>query len=149
VQEKAKFKVYKREPEEIVYRENSTKLSSRKNRTRKNYPQKGPEKLFLRSTRRNQEPDKIKRVPDEIFFREEPDEILREPDEILFKEVPNNYLQGGLEELCSWRFRQIIFKEVPKNYVQGGLEELSSRKNYPQGGAEELSLRRYRRIVLK
>jgi hypothetical protein len=35
VQEKAKFKVYKREPDEIVFRENLTKLSSRKNRTRK------------------------------------------------------------------------------------------------------------------
>ena len=35
MQEKAKFKVYKREPDEIFYRENSTKLSSRKNRTQR------------------------------------------------------------------------------------------------------------------
>jgi hypothetical protein len=103
VQEKAKFKVYKREPDEIVYRENSTKLSSRKNRTRriifkevpKNYLQGGPEKLSSRRSRR-----------------------------IILKEVSKNYLQRGPEELSSKRTRR-NFPEggTRRNFHQGGTKK--------------------------
>ena len=109
VQEKANFKVYKREPDELVFKkENSTKSSSGTNPTKlsfkrgqvpKNYLQEGPEKLSSRRSRR-----------------------------IIFKKVPKNYPQGGPKELSSRRTRRIVLREDPKNCPQGGPEEIFFKK---------------------
>jgi hypothetical protein len=121
VQEKANFKVYKREPDEIFFREEPDEIK------------KSTRKIVFR-----EEPDEFKRVPDEI---------LREPDEIIFMEVSTNYLHGGLDKLSSRRSRRIVLKEVPKNYPQEEPEELGrtrkkfleggTRRNYHQGGTKK------------
>jgi hypothetical protein len=103
VQEKAKFKVYKREPDEIVYRENSTKLSSRKDRTRRNFPEGGTRRIIFKEVPKN-------------YLQGGPEELSsRRSRKIIFKEVPKNCPQGGPEEFSSGRSRRIVLSKDLKN----------------------------------